>query len=110
MIMMILKKGGLLRELELKIQATHTIMNDYEKDIKQLEVENERLNYEYCQSYKINIRLCINDDIKYLNSYRQSIMDSLANNNYKLFELNCNLKKQCNIYKFLSKCYYYINM
>lgn len=85
-------------------------MNDYEKEIKKIEVENERLNFEYCQSYKINLRLCTNNDLKYLESYRQCIMDSIAKNNYKLNNLYNVLNKQCNIYKFLSKCYYYINI
>ena len=73
------KKGGLLNELEEKIQSNQNWLNHYELKIKSLENDNSQLDFEWRQSFKINLENLTNT--KDLLNYRQSIIDKICNNN-----------------------------
>ena len=106
-----LKKGGLLRELELKIDCSNHLKFQYEKDIKYFENWNTYLNYEYEQSYEVffNDTYLTPQKFEQLDQYRQSIIDRLALNNNSIQELKEKLKKQECIHLLLTKCYYMID-
>ena len=83
------KKGGLLNNLELKIQATQELLNQYEKKLKSLENDNSSLNFEYEMSYKIFWER--DNNYKELELYRLSILYKIGQNNYEIVKLeNCN--------------------
>lgn len=108
---MIKKKGGLLRELELRIEASNSIQFDYEKKIKYFENWNSQLNYEYNISYNVFFENQYLTPIKFqqLDDYRQKILDRIALNNHSIQELKDKMNKQYLIHVLLTKCYYMID-
>lgn len=106
-----MKKGGLLEELEMKINASNSINFDYENEIKKLENWNSQLNYEYEISYKVFYEDQHLTPIKFqqLADYRQIIIDQITKNNYKIEEIKKCLKSQQKIHLLLTKCYYMID-
>lgn len=105
------KKGGLLQELEQRIDASNHIKFEYEKQIKNYENWNSQLNYEYEISYQVffeDTRLTP-QKFQELDNYRQSIIDRIAINNNNLIVLKDKLKKQECIHLLLTKCYYIID-
>lgn len=74
-------------------------------ELNKIEIENNLLNNEYENSYKINYNLLTNNDYKYLIDYRQCLFNKIVENNEMIKELNINLIKQCNIYKYLINVY-----
>lgn len=73
--------------------------------LNKIEIENNLLNNEYENSYKINYNLLTTNDYKYLIDYRNCIFNKILENNQIIKELNINLVKQCNIYKYLINVY-----
>ena len=106
-----MKRGGLLEELELRIQASNSIKNEYEKEIQQLEYWNSQLNYEYEVSYNIFFenKYLSPVDFEKLDEYRQCVIDKISINNGEISKLKEKLKKQETIHVLLTKCYYMIN-
>lgn len=74
-------------------------------ELNKIEIENNLLNNEYENSYKINYNLLTNKDYKYLIDYRNCLFNKIVENNKIIKELNINLVKQCNIYKYLINVY-----
>lgn len=99
-------KGRLLETIELKIHASQEQLNKYEIQINQIKTENNRLNQEYNNSFKIIYKP---EDHKYMLDYRQTIMNEITQNNYELNRIGYNLNVQKDIYKFLYNCYYFID-
>lgn len=73
--------------------------------LNKIEIENNLLNNEYENSYKINYNLLTNYDYKYLIDYRNCIFNKILENNQIIKDLKINLVKQCNIYKYLINVY-----
>ena len=46
-----LKKGGLLKDLEQKINASQDYLNEYEKQLIGIQNEMEKLNFEYDSTF-----------------------------------------------------------
>lgn len=101
-----LDKGRLLNEIELKIHASQEWLNKYNSAIDQLEIENERLNNEYKNSYKVIIPPYNNHK---LIEYRQAVIEQICENNNKLDELKVKIVKQQELYKFMYHCYYFVD-
>lgn len=76
--------------------------------LNQLEVENERLNWEYQESYQCDPNLMYTQELKWLCDYRQSILDRIVCNNKDIFNIKEGLYKYQQMYEMLSKCYYFI--
>ena len=101
-----LDKGRLLNDIELKIHCSQEWLNKYNSMIDQLEIENERLNQEYKNSYKIIYPPYDNNKII---EYRQAVIEQIVQNNNKLDELKNKIIKQQELYKFMYNCYYFID-
>jgi hypothetical protein len=99
-------KGRLLETIELKIHASQEQLNKYEMELNQIKTENNRLNQEYNNSFKIIYKP---EDHKYMLDYRQTIMNEITQNNYELNRIGYHFNVQKDIYKFLYNCYYYID-
>lgn len=101
-----MKKGGLLKDLEQKINASQDFLNEYEKQLIGIQNEMEKLNFEYDQTF--NNYNYINN-FKFNLEYRDDIMNMMYSlNETRKFVLN-NLEKQKIITKFLMNCYYYVD-
>ena len=101
-------KGGLLNELQLKINASKELQWQYQKSLDQIEIENERLNHEYTESMKIDNNLLNDQNLKFLLDYRQSIINRICLNNQTCNQLYHCLDKQKEILGLLSDCYHVI--
>lgn len=106
-----LKRGGLLQELEQKIEISNHLLFQYEKEIKNLENWNSQLNYEYKISYKVFYEDNYLTPIKFqqLYDYRQKIIDRISINNNNINVLKDKCKKQQCIHLLFTKCYYMID-
>lgn len=104
-----MKLGGLLKNLELKINATDQIMNEYEMKCNQLLTENTYLNQSYINTFEIDYNLCTTQDLKYLQDYRDSLFTSILSNNGEIIYLNNCINKQQQIKELFIKCYEIIN-
>ena len=104
-----MKLGGLLNELKIKIDQSKDFNNHLEIKINKLENDNSQLNWEYDQSYCIPPGLANQYDYKKLYSYRQCIMDGIANNNSYINELKLSLDKNINTCKLYEKCFFFLN-
>lgn len=100
------QQGGLINELELKIEESTNLTHHLEMKIKSLENDNSQLNYEYTQSFKV-----FNEDINLekLINYRQSLIDQICNNNNYIDELNLKLNKTIKTCKFYKRMYFHLN-
>lgn len=101
-------KGGLINELEMRIDASKELQWQYEKQINILQSEIARLNDEYVKSMKVDINLLTDKNLKFLLDYRQSIINEIISNNEKVSELSISLGKQSDILGLLSKCHYFV--
>lgn len=101
-------KGGLINELEMRIDASKELQWQYEKQINVLQSEIARLNDEYVKSMKVDINLLTDKNLKFLLDYRQSIINEIISNNEKVSELSISLGKQSEILGLLSKCHYFV--
>ena len=106
-----MKRGGLLRELEERIEASNHLKFEYEKQIYNFENWNSQLNYEYEISYNVfyEDQYLTPQKFQELDQYRQAIIDRIAINNQNLNILKDKLKKQECIHLLLTKCYYMID-
>lgn len=100
-------KGRLLENIHLQINASQELLNDYERKINQLLVENTRLNEEYNTTFK-NYWYRNNNNKDLLN-YRESIIFKICENNDLIEKYNKCLEKQKCIYNFLYNCNYYVD-
>lgn len=98
-------KGGLLRELEQKIKASQDLLNTYEIESKHMEEELVQLSIQYENSYN-DWRWYSNQ--KELETFRQTIINTMLEINDKLTQTFESLCKQRKITKFLMDCYYYV--
>lgn len=105
---MIWIKGGLINELEMRIEASKELQWQYEKQINVLQSEIARLNDEYIKSMKVDINLLTDKNLKFLLDYRQSIINEIISNNEKVSELSISLGKQSEILGLLNKCHYFV--
>lgn len=105
---MIQTKGGLINELEMRIEASKELQWQYEKQINVLQSEIARLNNEYIKSMKVDINLLTDKNLKFLLDYRQSIINEIISNNEKVSELSISLGKQSEILGLLNKCHYFV--
>lgn len=105
---MIRIKGGLINELEMRIEASKELQWQYEKQINVLQSEIARLNDEYIKSMKVDINLLTDKNLKFLLDYRQSIINEIISNNEKVSELSISLGKQSEILGLLNKCHYFV--
>lgn len=101
-------KGGLINELEMRIEASKELQWQYEKQINVLQSEIARLNDEYIKSMKVDINLLTDKNLKFLLDYRQSIINEIISNNEKVSELSISLGKQSEILGLLNKCHYFV--
>lgn len=106
--MMKLIKGGLINELEMRIEASKELQWQYEKQINIIQSEIARLNDEYVKSMKIDNNSLSDGNLKQLLDYRQSIINEIINNNEKVAELTISLGKQSEIIGLLNKCHYFV--
>lgn len=104
-----MKQGGLLKELKNKIDQSKDFNNHLEIKINKLENDNSQLNWEYNQSYCIPPGLANHFDYKKLFSYRQCILDKIANNNNYISELRMSLDKSINTCNLYEKCFFFLN-
>lgn len=107
---MMMTKGGLLNELELRIKASQELQWQYEKKKTLLEIETNRLNDEYIASMMINTNNLSDYNLKQLLDYRQVIINKICSNNEKVDQLNVNKEKQSEIQLLLGKCHKFIEM
>lgn len=106
------KKGGLLNELEQKIQACNELQNNYESQINFLTNRNENYNYVYKETFKPDwsYKNYVNKNIyKNILEYRQSLIDDICYNNNLIEQYKKQLQKNINISTFLQKIYFFIN-
>lgn len=103
-----MKKGGLLRDLEQKIECSQQYLNDYEKQIISIENEMIKINNEYDWSYKIFYQYNIFDNNQLI-EYRDNLLNNLYLLNKTYQSVSKNLSKQKIITKFLMDCYYYVD-
>lgn len=101
-------KGGLINELEMRIEASKELQWQYEKQINVIQSEIARLNDEYIKSMKVDINLLTDKNLKFLLDYRQSIINEIISNNEKVSELSISLGKQSEILGLLNKCHYFV--
>lgn len=101
-----LDKGRLLNDIELKIHASQEYLNKYQSKINQLEIENNRLNKDFENSFKVIHRPYDNHK---LIEYRQSLINKIVENNNLLDHLKNCKDKQKDLYKFMYNCYYFID-
>ena len=101
-------KGGLINELEMRIEASKELQWQYEKQINVLQSEIARLNDEYIKSMKVEVNLLTDKNLKFLLYYRQSIINEIISNNEKVSELSISLGKQSEILGLLNKCHYFV--
>lgn len=100
-------KGGLINELELRIEKLTNLSNHLEIKIKLIENENSHLHKDYSQSFNISNEVDIN--FKNILDYRQSIVDNLCNNNNYIEQLEVKLNETIKTCNFLKKIYFYLN-
>lgn len=105
--------GGLINELEQKIQACNQLQNDYECNINFLTNRNDNYFNTYKKSFDydwIN-KNCINKNYSNFDmiQYRQSLIDNIGYNNNLIQDYKKRLEKSINISTFLQKIYFYIN-
>lgn len=105
---MIQIKGGLINELEMRIEASKELQWQYEKQINVIQSEIARLNDEYIKSMKVEVNLLTDKNLKFLLDYRQSIINEIISNNEKVSELSISLGKQSEILGLLNKCHYFV--
>ena len=106
------KKGGLLKELEQKIEANLQIQNEYERCINILTNRNDNYNYVYNETFKPDWsgKKYINTNIyKNILEYRQSLIDDICHNNNLIDWYKNKLEKTININNFLQRLYFFIN-
>lgn len=107
------KRGGLLNELEQRIEACNQLQNDYECNINFLTNRNENYHYIYNESFKNDwiIKNCIKNNYKIFDiiEYRQSLIDNICYNNDLIQDYKKRLEKSINISTFLQKIYFFIN-
>ena len=107
------KKGGLLNELEQRIEACNQLQNDYECNINFLTNRNENYHYIHNESFKSDwiIKNCIKNNYKNFDiiEYRQSLIDNICYNNDLIQDYKKRLEKSINISTFLQKIYFFIN-
>lgn len=101
-------KGGLINELEMRIEASKELQWQYEKQINVIQSEIARLNDEYIKSMKVEVNLLTDKNLKFLLDYRQSIINEIISNNEKVSELSISLGKQSEILGLLNKCHYFV--
>lgn len=107
--MMQMLSGGLLNELEIKIDQLKDFINHLEIKINNLENDNSQLNWEYTQSFYIPPGLSNQYDYKKLLCYRQCLLDKIANNNNYINELKNSLDKYINTCNLYEKCFFFLN-
>lgn len=100
-----MKKGGLLNELEERIDRLKNFLLHYECKIGRIENDNSQLNCEYVQSFNVNI----NTNDPNLINYRQSIIDQISLNNNYIYELKNNLIGLQDNMSFLQRMYWFLN-
>lgn len=106
-----MKKGGLLKDLEIKIEASNTVLNMYEKYIADLEVQNQRLNKTYNGTYNYT---WLKENLYNWNSvnlieWRQSLIEKICHNNDMVEKYKKDQTSQEKVNLFLKKLYFYIN-
>lgn len=99
----------MLKELKNKIDQSKDYNNHLEIKINKLENDNSQLNWEYNQSYCTPPGLANHYDYKKLFSYRQCILDKIANNNNYISELRMSLDKNINTCNLYEKCFFFLN-
>ena len=103
--------GGLINELEQKIQACNQLQNDYECNINFLTNRNDNYYNVYKNTYNFD---WLKNNYKYIKpkslyDYRQSLIDNIGYNNNLIQDYKKRLEKSINISTFLQKIYFYIN-
>lgn len=104
-----MNQGGVLNDLEQKIEELRDFINHLEIKINNLENDNSQLNWEYEQSFYIPPGLTNQVDYKKLLNYRQMILDKIANNNNYINELKISLDKNINTCNLYEKCFFFLN-
>lgn len=104
-----MNQGGVLNDLEQKIEEIRDFINHLEIKINNLENDNSQLNWEYEQSFYIPPGLTNQVDYKKLLNYRQVILDKIANNNNYINELKISLNKNINTCNLYEKCFFFLN-
>lgn len=106
-----MKKGGLLKELEQKIEACNELQNSYEMNINFLTNRNDNYYDTYKNSFNYDWLVNYYDYMKpqSLYEFRQSLIDGIAYNNNLITHYKERLKKYINISSFLQKIFFFIN-
>lgn len=105
------KTGGLINELEQKIQACNQLQNDYECNINFLYNRNDNYYNVYKNTFNFD---WLKNNYKYIKpkslyDYRQSLIDNIGYNNDLIQDYKKRLEKSINISTFLQKLYFFIN-
>lgn len=105
------KKGGLLNELEQRIEACNQLQNDYECNVNFLSNRNDNYYNVYKNSFNFD---WLKNNYQYIKpkslyDYRQSLIDNICYNNDLIDDYKNRLKKSINISTFLQKLYFFIN-
>lgn len=105
------KLGGLLNELDMKIKASGMVLEEYERMIRYLEFQNEKMNQTFQSTF--------NYDWLNLNGYdwqttdlvnwRQSLVQKICHNNDEIEKYKRNTFRQESVNSFLQKIFFFIN-
>lgn len=104
--------GGLIKELEEKIKASDELLALYENNCIVLELRNKRLNEAYSKSYNLNwLKMNYQLNLTNINliELRQSMIETICNNNDLIEKYKNNLFHQTSINSFFKKLYFYLN-
>lgn len=105
--------GGIINELEQKIQANQMILNEYENHKNFLSIQNTNYNNVYRKSFDhdwINKYVIKSKSTIGLINYRQSLINEICQNNDEIDRINEKIKKHINISNFLQRIYFFINL
>lgn len=105
--------GGIVKELEQKIQANQTILNEYETRKNFLLIQNTNYNNVYKNSFKpdwIHYFMFKNNSTIGLINYRQSLINKICQNNNEIRDLEQCIETHINISNFLQRIYFFINL
>lgn len=105
------KKGGLLKDLEEKIEASNIVLNLYEKYVSELQLQNQRINKIYNGTYNFEWlkQNLYNWNSVNLIEWRQSLIEKICHNNDMIEKYKKDEISQMNINSFLKNIYFYIN-
>lgn len=103
------KKGGLIKELEEKIEANMEVINEYEVARNRLQYFNSTYDYAYRESYSRDWLMYHNVNNFDVINYRQSLIMKICHNNDLLDDYKNKIEKHINISNLFQRIYFFLH-